>query len=112
MAKKKLKIIRLRQITDDDEQWVEYPIDVALKIGVLKKSPRKGDFIYVSGEEVHCILEARLEEIGLTPKYTGYWVPQLRKWLRSDQWPKAKAWAGGEWPKGSAWRDYKGSIDG
>ena len=112
MAKKKLKIIRLRQIVDDDDPWVEYPIDVALKIGVLKRNPRKGDFIYVPGEDTHTILEPRLEELGLTPSYTMYWVPKLRPWLKSEQWPNAKAWAGGEWPEGSAWRNYKGSING
>lgn len=107
MAKKKLKIIRLRQIVDDDHPWVEYPLDVANMCGVLKRNaPRRGDFIYVPGEENHAILEGRMEERGLTPRYTQYWVPKLRAWVKGDQWPKAKAWKGGEWPEGSVWRIY------
>lgn len=103
----KPKILRLRFIVDDDDPWVEYPADVAWKCGVLKKNPRKGDFVYVPGEDTHTILESRLEELGLTPRYTQYWVPNLRRWLKGEQWPDALAWAGGEWPEGSAWRDYK-----
>ncbi len=107
MAKKKM--LRLRLIVDDNDPWVEYPIDVALQCGVLKKNPRRGDFIYVPGEDNHTILEATLEEKGYAQRYTQYWVPNFRKWLKSDAWPKAQEWAGGEWPAGSVWRDYKGS---
>jgi hypothetical protein len=110
MAKK--KTIRLRMIVDDNDPWVEYPIDVALQCGVLKRNPRRAEFIYVAGEEVNWILQGRLEELGLAPRYTQYWVPGLRAWLKGDQWPAAKKWKGGKWPEGSVWRDYKGGSDG
>jgi hypothetical protein len=108
MAKKKAKIIRLRQIVDDDQPWVEYPLEVANMCGVLKKGlPRRGDFIYVPGENAHCVLEGRMEERGLTPRYTQYWVKKLRPWVKGEQWPNALAWRGGQWPEGSVWREYK-----
>jgi hypothetical protein len=112
MAKKKPKTLHLRLIVDDETPWVEYPIDVALKCGVLKKNPRRGEFIYVPGEDNHTMLDVSLSELGLSPRYTQYWVPNFKRWLRSDAWPKAQEWAGGEWPEGSVWRDYKGSIHG
>lgn len=102
------KIIRLRVIVDDDDPWVEYPLDKALQCGVLKKNPRRGDFIYVPGEDNHAALEVPLKELGYAPRYTQYWVPKLRAWLRGKQWPDALRWDGGEWPVGSRWRDYKG----
>lgn len=108
MAKK--TIIRLRQIVDDDVGWMEYPFDVAMKCGVYKRNPRRGDFIYVPGEINGLLLESRLIELGLTPKYTQHWVPKLRAWLKSDTWPDALAWKGGQWPEGSVWRDYKGGL--
>jgi hypothetical protein len=101
------KRLALRQIVDDDTPWVEYPLDIALQCGVLKKNPRKGEFIYVPGEDNHTILEASLEKLGFTPRYTQYWVPKLSRWLKSDQWPNAWEWAGGLWPEGSAWRRYQ-----
>ena len=105
---KKPKIVRLRVIVDDDTPWVEYPLDVANMCGVLKKTlPRRGDFIYVPGEDAHCVMEYRMGERGLTPRYTQYWVPKLRAWVKGDQWPKAKAWKGGLWPKGSVWREQQ-----
>jgi hypothetical protein len=102
------KHLSLRLIVDDDTPWVEYPLDIALQCGVLKKNPRKGEFIYVPGEDSHAILEASLEKLGFAPRYTQYWVPKLSRWLKSDQWPNALEWAGGEWPEGSVWRDYQG----
>jgi hypothetical protein len=101
------KRLPLRLIVDDDTPWVEYPLDIALQCGVLKKNPRKGEFIYVPGEDNHTILEASLEKLGFTPRYTQYWVPKLSRWLKSDQWPNALEWAGGLWPEGSAWRRYQ-----
>jgi len=92
MNEKNLKVIRLRQIVDDDQPWVEYPLEVANMCGVLKKNlPRRGDFIYVPGENAHCVLETRMEERGLTPRYTQYWVPKLRAWVKGEQWPDALA---------------------
>jgi hypothetical protein len=108
MAKKKAKVLRLRQIVDDDHPWVEYPLQVANMCGVYKKGlPRRGDFIYVPGEEANWILGSRMEERGLAPRYTQYWVPKLRAWVKGDQWPKAKAWRGGLWPVGSVWREQQ-----
>jgi hypothetical protein len=102
------KLLRLRLLVDDDDPWAEYPIDVALQCGVLNKNPRRGDFIYVEGEDAHAMLEVQLEKLGLAPRYTQYWVPKFSRWLKSDAWPQAQEWAGGEWPEGSVWRDYKG----
>ena len=105
MAKKQQ--LKLRQIVDDESTWVEYPFDVAMRCGVLKKNPRRDEYIYVEGEDAHIIIEARLEELGFTQRYTQYWVPNFKRWLKGKQWPEAMEWSGGEWPEGSVWRDYK-----
>lgn len=105
--KPKPKLLRLRQIIDDDDPWSEIPVHACVAAGIGLKNVRRGDFFYVKGEEAGWLADAALQEHGFAPRYTQHWVPDFRKWLKGDQWPKAKAWAGGKWPKGSKWRDYK-----
>lgn len=115
MAKKKAarktakpKLLRLRQIIDDDDPWSEIPSTACVKCGIVSMvNCRRGDFSYVRGEDAGWLAMCALQEHGFAPRYTQHWVPDFRAWLKGDQWPKAKAWGGGQWPKGSKWRDYK-----
>lgn len=114
MAKKKAarktataKLLRLRLIVDDDDPYSEIPVSVCVQCGLGLDRKRRGKFCYIRGEDAGWLADCAMQEHGLSIRYTQYWVPSFAKWLKSDQWPKAQAWAGGKWPKGSKWRDYR-----
>lgn len=88
------QVIQLRHIFDDDDTWVEVPINVCVKCGIGLKKPRRDTFCYVRGEDAHTLMEIKLEAQGLSPRYTSYRIPDLKAWLKGDEWPNAPAWEG------------------
>ena len=91
MAKKRLKVLKLRQICPDDgNSWVEISMEVLKECGFTKIArPKRGEFMYVQGEDAHALMELELEKKGYTPRYTQHVVPNFRAWLKSDMWPEA-----------------------
>jgi len=96
MAKKKMKVLKLRQICPDDgDSWVEISMEVLKECGFTKIArPKRGEFMYVQGADAHGLdahglMELELEKKGYTPRYTQHVVPNFRAWLKSDMWPEA-----------------------
>jgi hypothetical protein len=90
MAKKKMKVLKLRHISPDDERsWVEIPMTVCTECGIAITRPKRGEFMYVQGEDAHVLMELQLEKQGYAPRYTRHVVPDFRAWLKSDMWPEA-----------------------
>ena len=89
MAKK--KILKLRQICPDDGgSWVEISMEVSKGCDFTKIArPKRGEFMYVQGEDAHALMELELEKKGYTPRYTQHVVPNFRAWLKGDAWPEA-----------------------
>lgn len=101
----KKKIVKLRQIFQAGEEgWVEYPTSMCEEHGVTTSRPRgwpatwtirkRGEFVYVQGEDAHSLIELRLEDRDLAPRYTQWEVAGFSQWIKGDQWPKAKKWKG------------------
>jgi len=90
MAKKKLKVLDLRQIcTEDERSWVEIPMTVCTECGIGITRPKRGEFMYVQGEDAHALMELELEKKGYTPRYTQHVVPDFKAWLKGIHWPAA-----------------------
>lgn len=90
MAKKRMTILKLRQICPSEERsWVELPMLVARECGITLKRPKRGEFIYVQGEDAHTLMELELEKKGYAPRYTQHEVPDFKAWLKGDAWPEA-----------------------
>ena len=103
MARK--KIVILRQVFQKGEEgWVEYPRALCEERGInFKRVPcwpdtwvvrKRGDFIYVQGEDAQSLIEVQLEDSGIAPRYTQCAVADFKAWLKSASWPKASVWKG------------------
>jgi hypothetical protein len=101
------KIIRLRQVFQTGEEgWVEYPTSLSAEQGISFKKVRgwpdtwvirkRGEFVYVQGEDAHGLIESQLEMRGLQPRYTQWSVINFNAWLKGKQWPNAAKWKGRE----------------
>jgi hypothetical protein len=85
----KKKVLKLRQICLEDERsWVEIPLAVCRECGIAVKL-KKGEFMYVQGDDAHALVELELEKKGYAPRYTQHEVPNFRAWLEGDGWPVA-----------------------
>ena len=90
MAKKRMTILKLRQICPDGERsWVELPMLVACECGIAFGRSKRGEFMYVQGEDAHTLMEMKLEKKGYDPRYTPHEVPDFKAWLKGATWPTA-----------------------
>jgi hypothetical protein len=93
MAKK--KVLKLRQIIETDgESYSEISVALCAQCGISLKRPRRGDFIYIVGEDMGCWLDDKLDQLGYAPRYTQFGVPNFKAWLKGKTWPKLEPY---EW---------------
>lgn len=94
-----IRNFRVRQICQTgEESWIELPVRVCILCGIgIKKvcgmtAKRRGDFVYLQGEDAADMAELKLEQCGILPYYTQWSVDDFNAWLKGDSWPNARRW--------------------